>query len=250
MDGIVRYESRDRVAWITLDRPEKRNAMSLTMSIQLREAWDRFNSGDDVVAVLAGEGDQAFTGGADLTDMSPELVRANFAAMPGVGVVVEKPIITAVSGWCVGMGVSLVAYSDLTVATEDSRFLYPEPKLGFSAGLLASLAMRIPTKAAMEILLLAEPVEARRAYEMGFVNRLTASGEHLSKAGEMAANIAASAPLALRLIKRFCEDTIPRGRTVMARQTDFEIEAVLYSADRAEGIAAFHAGRAPQFVGE
>ena len=133
------------------------------------------------MAILTAAGDRAFTSGADVTDL-PELWRA----IPGVGFQTDKPIIAATSGWCVGGGVVMVMMCDLMVSTEDTIFYYPEAKLGVTGGMISSLVSRMPHKLAMEMMLLCSKVPARRAYEVGFVNRVVANGQHETEALAMA----------------------------------------------------------------
>src|SRR3546814_9547568 len=117
---------------------------------------------------------------------------------PGVGVDLDKPIISAVSGWCVGGAVVLAQMCDLCVATEDAKFTYPEAKLGFAGGMIASLASRIPVKVAMELMLLGEVIDAQRAYDVGMVNRVVPNGQHIEEAMKMARRLAANAPVVMR----------------------------------------------------
>ena len=113
-----------------------------------------------MLAALTGAGNEAFSGGAD-TGNFPELWRC----IPTVGFETGKPIISAVGGWCVGGALVLSMMCDLTVAAENARFSYPEARLGFTGGLIAGLAARIPHKVAMEMMLLCRIVDAQRAYQ-------------------------------------------------------------------------------------
>ncbi|MCC7275380.1 MAG: enoyl-CoA hydratase/isomerase family protein [Alphaproteobacteria bacterium] len=240
----VLYESRDRVAIITINRPEKANALNEAVAVGLAAAFRRFNAADDRVAIITGAGAKAFSGGADL-DAPPELRRF----MPGVGIEVEKPLIAAVSGWCVGGAVVLVQMCDLCVATEGARFIYPEAKLGFTGGLISSLAARIPHKVAMEFLLLGETMTAARAYEVGFVNRVVPEGQHVAAAEEWARKLAGMAPMVLTTLKRFVGEVIPKGPTERAGRALRDTEAVWGSDDFREGLAAFRAKRPPDYSG-
>ena len=148
---IVLYDSQDNIATITLNRPDKLNALSNTLVGELRDALIHFEASEDRVAVLTGAGERAFTAGADLRDppRDPEL----WECMPGVGVPLTKPTIAAVAGHCVGGGVCLVEFCTLAVAADNADFSYPEAQLGFCGGLIAGLAVRIPYKVAMELML-------------------------------------------------------------------------------------------------
>ena len=135
----------------------------------LHQAWLRFMGDEEErVAILTGAGDKAFTAGADLKSPPNNLYRA----IPGVGVAVDKPVIGAVAGWVVGGGMVLTTMCDILIAADSARFSYPEVKVGFTGGIIANIAARIPHKIAMELLLLGEPIDARRAYEVGYVNKV------------------------------------------------------------------------------
>ena len=245
MPDAVLYESRDRVAIVTINRPAKANSINADVAAGLAEAWHRFNAGDDRVAIVTGAGEKAFSGGADL-DAPPELRRF----MPGVGIAVDKPIIAAVSGWCVGGSVVLVQMCDLCIASETARFSYPEAKLGFTGGLITSLAARIPHKVAMEFILMGEPMTAQRAYEVGFVNKVVPAGQHLVEAEAWARKLAGMAPMVLATLKRFVGEVVPRGPSEQAGRALAEIEAVWGSDDYREGLAAFKAKRPPDYRGQ
>src|ERR1700739_3110798 len=138
--GEIHYESADGIALITIDRPAKRNALSGTMCDALHAAWQRFAASEqDPVAVPPAAGNDVCTAGADLNDPPPRF----WEAVPNVSVPVAKPIIAAVAGPVVGGGVPLVAMCDLCVAAENTRFVYPEAKVGISGGVISAIAARI-----------------------------------------------------------------------------------------------------------
>ena len=245
MNGSVAYDAEGQVAIITIKRPEKKNAINKAVAIELQTAWRRFNESEERVAILAGEGDEAFTSGADLTDL-PELWRC----IPGVGVIVDKPIIAATSGYCIGGGMILVQACDLCVAAESTQFIYPEAGLGFSGGMIAGMAARVPHKVAMEAMLLGNPMSAARAYEIGYVNRVVADGTHIQAALEMASELAESAPLVLAMLKRFvCEQVLPRGPSELMGVALRQLDIINTSDDLQEGIASFREKRKARFSG-
>jgi enoyl-CoA hydratase/carnithine racemase len=245
--SAVLYESRDGIAEITINRPEKYNTLTHEVIDQLHAAWQRFEAGDDRVAIISGVGDKAFTAGADLKDIPHDL----FRAIPGVGVPVHKPVIAAISGLVIGGGVIFVQMADLAIAAENARFSYPEAKVGFAGGLVASLAARIPHKVAMELLLTGEAIDARRAYEIGLVNKVVPVGQQLEAARELAQKIAANAPKVLALLKDFVGQTLPKGPTEAAGIARARIlDDINASDDFVEGISAFQAKRPPNFTGK
>src|SRR5512145_1592364 len=162
----VTYLSADRIATITIDRAERMNRIDADVVEGLHAAWHRFMGDDEArVAILTGAGEKAFTAGADLRAPPKNLYRG----IPGIGVPVDKPVIGA---WVVGGGMVLTTMCDILVAADTTRFSYPEVKVGFTGGLITNIASRIPHKIAMELLLVGEPIDARRAYEVGYVNRV------------------------------------------------------------------------------
>jgi enoyl-CoA hydratase len=181
----VSYVVEDDIAIITIERPEVRNALNEAVVGGLQAAWRRFAEGDERAAVLAARGDH-FSVGLDLKDPPPDMWRA----VPGIGVDLVKPVICATRGWCVGGAMVLMQMSDLCVAATSTRFLYPEAKVGVTGGLIAGLAARVPPKIAMEIMLLGEPMDAARAYQVGLVNRVVPDGEEVDAAKAMARTIA------------------------------------------------------------
>jgi enoyl-CoA hydratase len=169
--------------------------------------------------------------------------------VPGIGVEIENPIVGAVAGWVVGGGLVLANQCDLLVAADNATFFYPEAKVGFSGGLISSLAARIPHKIAMEVLLVGEALSAQRAYEVGFVNRIVPVGEQREAALDYARKLAANAPLVLQLLKRFVGRTLPKGPAELAGIARQDVDAVTGSDDLAEGLASFREERPPSFRG-
>jgi len=143
----------------------------------------------------------------------------------------------------------LTTMCDLLIAADNARFSYPEVKVGFTGGMISNLAGRIPHKIAMELLLLGEPIDARRAYEVGYVNRVVAMAELMTTARALAARIAATAPLPSRALKRFVAEVLPRGPTELAGIARAQIDTIFASADWVEGRNAFAAKRPPRYQG-
>lgn len=244
--STVSYTSNKGIAEIRIDRAEKYNVITHDVVRELAAAWQRFKDSDeDRVAILYAAGERAFTAGADLRDIPHDL----WKAIPGVGIQIDKPIIAVTAGLVVGGGLVLVQFADLAIAADNTVFSYPEAKVGFSGGLISSLAARIPHKLAMELLLVGGSVSAQRAYEAGLVNRVVPVGQQLDTARELAAQIAANAPLVTQTLKRFVGEVIPKGPTEAAGIARAQIEAINASEDFHEGISAFTQKRAPQFAG-
>ena len=247
MSQAVTYESNNHIALITINRPERLNAINEEVEIGLANAWRKFNHSNDRVAVLTGAGEKAFSVGKDLEYKAfPEYRRF----VPGCDIEVRKPIIAAVSGWCIGGAITLVQMADLCVASETTKFTYPEAKLGFAGGLIAGLVSRIPHKVAMELMLLGEEISAERAYQVGLVNKLTPPGEHLKEALVYAKRLAQNAPLVLEMLKTFGIRTLPKSPIETASFALREVDLVKDSADRTEGLDSLSSKRQPQYQGK
>src|SRR4029077_5660594 len=238
---LVRYESAGHVATITMDRPSAHNALNNALCSDLRDAWLRFRDSNDRVAVLAAAEGAYFCVGADVRDFPADMWRA----VPGLGVELDKPVIAATSGWVVGGGFVLVQMADMCVASETTRFSYPEVKVGTTGGGVSSLLSRMPHKIAMEFLLLGEEMSAQRAYEIGFVNKGAPKGEHVVEAQEMAEKIAASAPLVGQALKKLARDAMPKGPLETVAEVRRLLDPVRTSEDLKEGVKAFSEQRKP-----
>lgn len=245
MNELVTYESKDNVAIIVIRRKSKLNALNNEIISGLRDAWTRFEESQDRVAVLTSEGDRAFSVGADLKDPPAEM----WEGVPGVGVQLTKPVIAAVFGHCVGGAYVLTQHCDLAVAADNTVFVYPEAKVGFTGGLCAGAVMRLPHKVAMEFLLLGEPVDAIRACEIGMVNQVVAAGNEFDAALRMARTVADSAPLVVSTIKQFADATTPSSPSENAAHARGQLMKVSRSSDGEEGKTAFLEKRLPAFRG-
>jgi enoyl-CoA hydratase len=246
MNEAVTYETTDRIATITINRPDALNALDESVIGGLRLAWQRLQSGDDRCAILAAAGERAFSVGADLKNPPAEM----WQGVPGVGVEVDKPVIAAVKGYCVGGAYVIVQACDLVVAADNTVFIYPEAQVGFTGGLIAGAAARIPHKIAMEFMLLGQRLSAQRAYEVGMINKVTPAGGEIAGAMEYATILAASAPMVVRTLKRFVNATvIPKSPSELSAMCRRDLLAIRDSADGAEGRRAFAEKRRPSFEG-
>jgi enoyl-CoA hydratase/carnithine racemase len=245
----------DRVLTLTLDRPEALNALSAELADALADELERATSYDDVgVVVLRGAG-RAFCAGADIRGNDGPLdVRALDRANRIVRAVTrcDKPVVAAVQGAAAGVGCSIALACDLCVAAESASFLLAFARIGLmpDGGSTASVAASVGRARAMRMALLAEPLTGREAYDAGLVSHLCEDDALATVVGEVAAQLAAGAPLGLAATKRAVnaatyaglDDALERERT---GQT-----ILLRTADAAEGMRAFAQRRPPEFEGE
>ncbi|MFJ7280378.1 enoyl-CoA-hydratase DpgD [Kitasatospora sp. NPDC098663] len=211
----VRYEKRDRVAYVTLDRPEVLNAMDQRTHEELAAIWDDVEADDEVlVVVLTGAGERSFSVGQDLRERAR--IDAGGAAattfgsrgQPGWPRLTErfglaKPLIARVNGYALGGGFELALACDIVVASENAEFALPEARLGLvpGAGGVFRLARQLPLKTAMGYLLTGRRLEARTALRFGLVNQVVPA-ERLDEAvREWTDDLLRAAPLAVRAIK-------------------------------------------------
>lgn len=205
----IGYETRGAVAIITLDRPDKLNAMSLAMYNDLGAAYCRARDDDAVHAiVLTGAGERAFSVGADLLESIPALAEDRFDisewdAAHAKGIGLYKPVIAAVRGACIGGGMEFMLSTDIRIVAEDAVFQLPEPEHGFvpAGGTLVRLVRQASYAHAMQIMLMAERMSAADLYRMGIVNEVLPAGQVLERAIAVAERIASLGPIAVQTIK-------------------------------------------------
>lgn len=242
----VNYESKDGIAVITINRPEKRNAMNPAVCNGLIEAWHRYAEEDDSVAILTAAGDEDFCVGADLKELPGDVWRA----LPNFSVPCDKPIIAAVSGYVVGVGSSLVLYSDMVVASESAKFIYPEAKVGIFQGIMGGFPKKMPYGVGLEWTTTGSPMDAKRAHEIGFVNHICPVGEQVNVAMKLARQIAMNAPLVVQTMKHFALETLPRSPMDHFYPNKRLLERIAVSEDAKEGVRAFAEKRKPVFRGK
>ncbi|MCB8957108.1 MAG: crotonase/enoyl-CoA hydratase family protein [Nocardioides sp.] len=252
-DDAVLTEVHDHTLLITINRPEARNALNGAVARGMAAALDRLDEDDDLrVGVLTGAGG-TFSSGMDLKGF----LTGDLPLVEGRGLAglterpPRKPLIAAIEGYALAGGCELVLACDLVVAAEDARLGVPEVKRGLVAGGGAAmlLAQRIPRAAALELLLVGDPVEAPRAHELGLVNRVVPSGTAVEAALELAARIAANGPLAVAVTKQVALAAVDWTREESwAKQSEL-IGPVFVSADAQEGATAFAEKRPPVWTG-
>jgi enoyl-CoA hydratase len=245
MEMVQVTNNPDGTTLITINRPARKNAICAITARELQQAFAEFDQSEQRVAVLTGAGNDAFSAGADVTNL-PELWRC----VPTVGITTEKPVIAAVGGWCVGGALVVAMMCDLLVTADNGKFSYPEAKLGFTGGLISALPTRIPHKIAMELIMLCRTIDAKRAYDVGFANEVVPVGQQVEAALAMARELATFAPLVLLTLKRFVvDDVMPQGPSEKMGRAMRDLGKVRDSQDGQEGARAFKEKRAPKWVG-
>jgi enoyl-CoA hydratase/carnithine racemase len=253
MTDVVRYEVADRIAWLTIDRPEARNALSKAVRDGLWDGFRRFESDEEeAVLVLTGAGEKAFCAGGDLKEMSSTAMQVpppDFLPYLQRTVKTDKPVIAAVNGVAFAGGFLLVQMCDLVIAADHAQFGITEARVGRGSPWAAPLPWLIGPRAAMEIMLTAKPFSAQRAYELGLVNRIVPLAELRDAATEMASTIAANAPLSVRAAKSLVYLSAEHGWSEALDKADELYEPVYLSEDAQEGPRAFAEKRAPVWKG-
>ncbi len=243
-DLPVLYEEDGHVAIITLNRPNK-NLWSEEVVQLLHEALCRLDEGDARAGIICSNGDN-FTMGADLYNFPKDVG----LCIPGAGAPSSKPLVAAVNGWCLGASVTMIQMCDLCVASETTKFKYPEAQLGIAMGMVAGVAARMPHKVAMEMMLLGDVITAQRAYEVGFVNKVVADGEQLKVALEYAHRLAGGAPLVIKRLRGLVDRILPANPAIESYRSDAELAVMKNSEDFKEGIASLQQKRRANFTGK
>jgi enoyl-CoA hydratase len=246
-------ERRDRVLLIKLNRPDARNAVNLAMAEGMSAALDELDATDELsLGVITGEG-KGFSSGMDLkafaTGERPWAGDRGFAGI--VQKPAEKPLIAAIEGFAVAGGLEIALACDLIVAARGAKLGIPEAKRGLvaAAGALRQLPRRLPAAIAMELALTGETIDAERGAELGLINRLAEPGKALETALELADEVAANAPLALRASKTVLKEQWSWDDQTFWEKQGEAVGPVFSSEDAIEGATAFSEKRAPIWKG-
>jgi enoyl-CoA hydratase/carnithine racemase len=255
----VKFSVQDHVARVTIDRPERMNAVDQATEAELIRIWEAIEKDRDIrVVVLTGAGARAFSTGADMKGGSGAS-GLEYWAQPrpgGFGGIalrdtLDVPVIARVNGYALGGGMEMMLGCDIVVASADATFGLPEPRVGRLAldGGIALLARRIPHVQAMGLLLTGRRIGAEEALRYGLINEVVASEKLDEAVARWVADILACAPLSVRAIKQM----VRAGERLTAKEAQMLrlpalIEA-LKSSDQDEGVSAFKEKRAPQWRG-
>ncbi|ADP83320.1 enoyl-CoA hydratase-related protein [Pseudofrankia inefficax] len=258
MTDAVLIETRGRVAVITLNRPEARNAVNRDVAAALESAIDTLENDPDLwVGVLcansSGQARPVFCAGADLKAIESGQLDTLFTERGGfAGFAFRervKPVVVAVDGLATAGGLEIVLAADVVVASTRSAFGLAEVtrNLIASSGGLFRLPRAVGQAVAMDAILTGEPIDAQRAFALGLVSRLVEPGASLDEALRVAERIAAAAPLAVRASRRVMRAAATADDEALRAMSDREFDALLGSADTKEGLAAFIEKRPPRW---
>lgn len=252
---MIDFEVRGRVAVITLDRPEARNAINGELATSIEAAIDRLEGDDDLwVGILTHTG-PAFCAGADLKEIAAGNAAALWTERGGFGGIVlrerTKPLIAAVDGHAVAGGTEIALACDLRVASTETLFGIPEVKrsLVAAAGGLVRLPRVLPPAIAMELAITGDTLSAERAHHFGMINDLCEPGTAVATAMALADRVLANAPLAVQASRRLILEAPEQSDREGMRAASQAMAELSSTADYAEGPRAFIEKRPPQWKG-
>lgn len=252
-------EKREGVAIVTVNRPDKLNALNQRVMKELGACFEGLRDDDDVrVVILTGAGEKAFVAGADINELAVQTpVQGKETSLAGQRILdaienLGKPVIAAVNGYALGGGCELAMACTLRIASENARFGQPEVKLGIIPGYAGTqrLPRLVGKGLAHQMILTGDPITAAEAYRIGLVNQVVPLNELMAAAEALAHKIMANAPLAVK----FAMEAVNHGMEMTTAQGEF-LEATLFglcctTADMKEGTRAFLEKRPAKFTGK
>lgn len=255
----IRFDFRDGIAFLTLNRPKVLNALNAATFRDLQIAVNELRDNPAIrAAVLTGSGDRAFAAGADIQELAQvNAIEGRELAVRGQDVfraleTCGKPVIAGINGFALGGGCELALACTLRIASEDAKFGQPEVKLGLIPGYGGTqrLARLVGKGAALQMVLTGEMISAAEALRIGLVNEVVPADKLLARSEELARTIASMAPLAIR----YCMEAIDGGYDLSIEQ-GLSLEADLFghccgTIDKTEGTAAFLEKRIPVWKGQ
>src|SRR5208283_2074019 len=255
----IRFEKKNQIAYVTVDRPKVLNALNMATMQELKQAFASIKDDDEIrVVILTGAGEKAFVAGADIGELSQHSpVSAKEYTHKGQAVVdaienLGKPVIACVNGFALGGGCELAMACTMRLASDNAKFGQPEVKLGLIPGYGGTqrLPRLVGKGLAMQQVLTGEMISAQEAYRIGLVNEVTAAADLIPRAEAIAAKIIANAPLAVQ----YAMEAVNKGME-MTLAEGLYLEATLFgiccaTEDRKEGTTAFLGKRPAQFKGK
>lgn len=254
----IDFKLDGHVATITINRPERMNAMDAEHYTGLSRAWEQVRDDPEIrVAIITGAGDKSFSVGADLKSFLhrqpslAELMLTQKDQLLNRGLEVWKPVVAAINGYCIGGGMTLMLATDLRVCSEHATFSVSEVKRGvFPAnGGTQRIAQQLPHPIAMELLLMGDTFDAQTALRWGLVNKVVKASELMDSAREYAERLARNAPLAVQSAKELALRSRDVDLATGLRMEQMMLRLLQTTEDVAEGTKAFAEKRPPEFKG-
>ena len=251
-----KVDKSDHIMTVTLDRPERLNALHPPANVELGEVFDDFATDDDMwVAVITGEG-RGFSAGNDLRYQAEGGERVptprGFAGLTS-RFDLAKPVIAAVNGVAMGGGFEIALACDIILAAEEATFALPEPKVGLAAlaGGLQRLPRQIGSKRALSMILTGRHVPASEGYDMGFVSAVVPGDQLMATAQDWAKQVCACAPLSIRASKDVVYSSLDMPSLEESMKAKYDsVKAMATSEDYVEGPRAFSEKRPPNWQGK
>lgn len=256
-DRVVLTNIDGRIATVTINRPDKLNALNAAVRRGFLEALAELRADDAVrVVIVTGAGDKAFVAGADIGEFEGRTGLDQFRVMKGFGIVeaadsFPKPVIAAINGYCLGGGCELAMGCDIRIASDKAKLGQPEVNLGIlpGAGGTQRLPRLVGMGTALKLLYTGEIIDAREALRIGLVDEVVAHDQLMDRARELAGTIAQKSPAALQLIKEAA-----RAAWRQPLEEGLRLETTLFglafsTTDKDEGVKAFLEKRKPNFQG-
>jgi enoyl-CoA hydratase len=250
-------ERRERVAVITINRPQKLNALNIQTRAEGAAALEELREDESVrVVVITGAGEKAFVAGADISEFEGRTAVSQRDVMTARSLFTAvdtfpKPVIAMINGFCLGGGCELALSCDIRVASETARFGQPEINLGIipGGGGTQRLTRLVGEGKAMELILTGDMIDAQYAYNLGLVNLVVPAADLEAKTLELAGRIAEKSPVALRMAKEAVK-TAARANLDEGLRREIDLFALTFSSqDKDEGVRAFLEKRKPDFKG-
>lgn len=253
---FILTETRGRVGLVTLNRPQVRNALNNQLVRELMDALEAFDNDDKIGAMVVTGDEKAFAAGADIKEMADQSVtemmdRDHVAAFSRI-LTIRKPVIAAVSGYALGGGCEIAMSCDMIVASESAKFGQPEITIGVipGAGGTQRLTRAVGKTIAMEMILNNRTLSAQEALQFGLVNRVVPNERYLEEALKLAEEIAARAPVAVRVAKKMINQAYERTLTDALHVERQEFYNLFATEDQKEGMKAFIEKRKPEWKGK
>jgi methylglutaconyl-CoA hydratase len=250
---------QDHVATLTLNRPDKRNALSFQLLDELTRALDAVEQSEAQVVVLTGAG-KAFCAGMDLEELKTLTGKShteNVADSRKMARIFRqlyefpKPTIAAVNGAAIAGGTGLATMCDFTLAVPEAKFGYTEVRIGFVPAIVSSiLVWQVGHKIARDLLLTGRIFDAGEAYRMGLVNEVVDPARLMNRAGELALQLMENSPISLRLTKKLINGFISAQLDTQIEQAIEQNAGIRQTADFREGVASFLEKRKPRWSGK